>query len=39
MPENNRFEETVTVFRNYTLPETGMKLAGVVVEFGFSMNG
>jgi Fic family protein len=28
MSENNRFEENVTVFRKYTLPETGMKLAG-----------
>ena len=28
MPEDNRFEENVTVFRKYTLPETGMKLAG-----------
>lgn len=28
MPKNNRFEENVTVFRKYTLPETGMKLAG-----------
>lgn len=28
MPANNRFEENVTVFRKYTLPETGMKLAG-----------
>lgn len=28
MPGNNRFEENVTVFRKYSLPETGMKLAG-----------
>src|SRR6056297_3807680 len=28
MPKNNRFEENVTVFRKFTLPETGMKLAG-----------
>jgi len=28
MPDNNRFEENVTVFKKYTLPETGMKLAG-----------
>lgn len=28
MPQNNRFEENVTVFRKYTLPETGMKMAG-----------
>lgn len=28
MPKNNRFAENITVFRNYTLPETGMKLAG-----------
>ncbi len=28
MAENNRIEENITVFRNYTLPETGMKLAG-----------
>ena len=28
MPKNNRFLDTVTVFRNYTLPETDMKLAG-----------
>lgn len=28
MPENNRFSDKVTVFRKYTLPETGMKLAG-----------
>jgi len=28
MPDNNRFEENITVFRNHTLPETGMKLAG-----------
>lgn len=28
MPENNRFEQSITVFQKYTLPETGMKLAG-----------
>lgn len=28
MAGNNRLEENITVFRNYTLPETGMKLAG-----------
>ncbi|MDZ7772187.1 MAG: Fic family protein [Balneolaceae bacterium] len=28
MPDSNRFKENITVFRNYTLPETGMKLAG-----------
>jgi len=28
MAENNRLEENITVFRNYTLPETDMKLAG-----------
>ena len=28
MAENNLIEENITVFRNYTLPETGMKLAG-----------
>lgn len=28
MPESNRFEENVTVFRKYALPKTGMKLAG-----------
>ncbi|MEX0769517.1 MAG: Fic family protein [Balneolaceae bacterium] len=28
MPKNNRFEENITIFRKYTLPETGMKLAG-----------
>lgn len=28
MPDNNRFEENITVFRKYTLPESGMKLAG-----------
>jgi len=28
MPEHNRFSDNVTVFRKYTLPETGMKLAG-----------
>lgn len=28
MAENNRFSDVVTVFRTYTLPETGMKLAG-----------
>jgi hypothetical protein len=28
MSENNRFSESVTVFRKYTLPETNMKLAG-----------
>lgn len=28
MAESNRIEENITVFRNYTLPETGMKLAG-----------
>lgn len=28
MSEYNRFEESITVFRKYTLPETGMKLAG-----------
>lgn len=28
MPKNNRFSEKVTGFRKYTLPETGMKLAG-----------
>jgi hypothetical protein len=28
MVENNRIEESITVFRNHTLPETGMKLAG-----------
>lgn len=28
MLNNNRFEENLTVFGKYTLPETGMKLAG-----------
>lgn len=28
MAKNNRFEESITIFRNYALPETGMKLAG-----------
>ncbi|MFO7846801.1 MAG: hypothetical protein R6V27_09590, partial [Balneolaceae bacterium] len=28
MAENNRLEVNSSVFRNYTLPETGMKLAG-----------
>lgn len=28
MAINNRFSENVTIFRKYTLPETGMKLAG-----------
>ena len=28
MSQYNRFSENVTVFRRYTLPETGMKLAG-----------
>ncbi len=28
MPENNVFQDDVTVFRKFTLPETGMKLAG-----------
>lgn len=28
MAENNHFSDVVTVFRTYTLPETGMKLAG-----------
>ncbi|WP_340106808.1 Fic family protein [Rhodohalobacter sp. 8-1] len=28
MADDNRLEENITVFRNYTLPETGMKLAG-----------
>jgi len=28
MVDDNRLEENITVFRNYTLPETGMKLAG-----------
>lgn len=28
MPDSNRFEDNLTVFRKYSLPETGMKLAG-----------
>lgn len=28
MSKNNRFSDNVTVFRNHTLPEDGMKLAG-----------
>lgn len=28
MAQNNCFEENIAVFRNFTLPETGMKLAG-----------
>lgn len=39
MTENNRFEENVTVFRRYTLPETDMKLAGYsALIYGYNLD-